>query len=147
MRAPRTRAARVLTNALPGAALVRATRLLRNPEHRRVALLAGGLGGSSVVHAVRPQVFEPIIPPGIGDARRWVYVSGVAEAACAALLLVPATRRLGGWVSAAVLVGVFPANVYSVKVVSRSKPLQAVALARLPLQVPMITAALRVAKG
>ncbi|MEP6651195.1 MAG: DoxX family protein, partial [Lapillicoccus sp.] len=36
---------------------------------------------------------------------------GVAELVCAAGLLAPPTRYVAGWASAAVLVGVFPANV------------------------------------
>lgn len=114
---------------------------------RRVVALAGMLGGSAVIHAVRPQVFEPLVPPVLGHARGWVYASGIAEFACVALLALPATRRWGGWASAAVLVGVFPGNIYSLKAVGPNRWKQAAAVARLPLQVPMVQAAVRVARS
>lgn len=125
----------------------RTKRLPRQAQTRRATGLAAMLGGSAVVHAVRPEVFEPLVPPMLGDAKTWVYISGVAEAACAVMLLVPATRRWGGWLSAAVLVGVFPGNVYTVKVAGPSPWKRAAALVRLPLQVPMVQAAVRVARA
>ena len=117
------------------------------PENRPLTTLIAVLGGSAVIHAVRPQVFEPLIPPRLGNPRAWVYASGVAEAACVGLLAAPATRRCGGWSSAAVLIGVFPGNLYAVQVAGPSRVKRAVALARLPLQVPMIRAALKVARA
>jgi uncharacterized membrane protein len=118
--------------------------------------LAGMLIGSGVLHMVAPQAYERIVPRQLGDARRVVHLSGLAELACGALLLAPPTRKLGGWASVALLLGVFPANVQmaldagtehqAVKQVPA--PLfRAVALARLPLQVPMVLRALRVARA
>lgn len=121
--------------------------LLRQPDARRVAGLIAMLGGSSLIHAVRPQLFEPLIPPALGHPRGWVYASGVAEAACVGLLARPATRRWGGWASVAVLVGVFPANLYSVRAVGANPWKRTAAVARLPLQVPMVHAAVRVARA
>lgn len=115
-------------------------------DNRATKVLIALLGGSAVVHVVRPQVFEPLIPPALGNARRWVYVSGVVELVAVALLAMPATRRTGGWVSAAVLVGVFPGNLYSVRAASPGWK-RGVAVARLPLQVPMVRAALKVARA
>jgi len=73
------------------------TASLRQQDTRRVAGLVTLLGGSSIIHAVRPQAFEPLVPPVLGSARAWVYASGVVEFTCAALLAAPATRRWGGW--------------------------------------------------
>jgi len=115
-------------------------------ETRPIAALIALLGGSAVIHAVRPQVFEPLVPPMLGNARGWVYLSGVAEVVCAGMLAAPTTRCVGGWVAAAVLVGVFPANLYSVQAVGPGWK-RGVAIARLPLQVPMVGAALRVARA
>ncbi|GAA1412943.1 DoxX family protein [Oerskovia paurometabola] len=112
--------------------------------------LAALLGSSGVVHLVRPQVFEPLIPDALGDPRPWVTWSGVAELACATALLVPATRRAGGLASAALLVGVFPGNV---KMALDSHPgarswarRPVVAWGRLPVQVPLVAWALGVAR-
>ena len=98
-----------------------------------------------------PGPFETLIPPALGDPHAWVVVSGVAEIACAAALAVPRTRRLGGWASAALLVGVFPGNVqmaldggaHGVDGVLGSA---AVAWLRLPLQVPLVAWAVGVAR-
>ncbi len=75
--------------------------------------------------------------------------SGVAELACAAGMLVPATRRAAGWASVAVLVGVFPGNVtMAQKAMRRGSPaVRAASLARLPLQLPLVRIAWRVGRG
>jgi uncharacterized membrane protein len=112
---------------------------------RRLAGLVGLLGVSGVLHLVMPKPYEKIVPPQLGDARRIVLASGVVEIGCAALLAAPTTRRWGALASAALFVGVFPANIYAVTTI-RNKFLKAGAIARLPLQVPMISAALKVAR-
>ncbi|EGD42320.1 membrane protein [Nocardioidaceae bacterium Broad-1] len=112
--------------------------------------------GSGTLHLVRPQVFESIVPPQLPAARKVVEVSGVAEVACGLGLLHPKTRRIAGLASAALLVGVFPANVQmsvdagkraNRKRTAKSAGFFAGTLARLPLQWPMIKVALRAGKG
>lgn len=108
---------------------------------------------SGVIHLVRPQVFEPIIPTAL---RRWsrplVRGSGLAELACAAGLLHPRTQAAAGTASAALLIAVWPANVQmSVDLARRARRRRdarsavalGVSLLRLPLQVPLIRAAWR----
>jgi uncharacterized membrane protein len=121
---------------------------------RDVAGLAALLATSGVVHLVRPQVYEGIVPHVLPHRRALVYVSGVAELLCAAGLLVPTTRRPAGLASAALLLAVFPANVQmSVdhgrradrKGDTASRASFAASLARLPLQIPLIRTALRAA--
>jgi len=123
---------------------------------RDVAGLAALLATSGVVHLVRPQVFEGIVPHVLPHRRALVHVSGVAELACAAGLLLPATRRPAGYAAAALLVAVFPANVQmSVdhgrragrRADAASRASFAATLARLPLQVPLVRTALRAARG
>jgi uncharacterized membrane protein len=105
------------------------------------------LGGSGVLHLLRPGGYQFLVPPELGPARPWVIGSGVAELGTAALLAGPATRRAGGWAAAALLVGFVPAHLHTFRVVrGRPGPL-AVAVLRLPLQVPMVQAALRVARA
>jgi uncharacterized membrane protein len=125
-----------------------------SPLTRDVAGLAALLATSGVVHLVRPQVFEGIVPRVLPNHRTLVYVSGVAELLCAAGLLLPATRRPAGYASAALLVAVFPANVQMTVDHARradrredaaSRASFAATLARLPFQVPMIRTALRAA--
>ncbi len=109
--------------------------------------LAVALGGSGVLHLVRPRTYEWLVPPELGNARRWVHASGVAEIGTAALMAVPATRRAGGWAAATLLVAFLPAHLHTVRVVPRCPLPMTVAAVRLPLQVPLIRVALRVARG
>jgi uncharacterized membrane protein len=109
--------------------------------------LAAVLGGSGVLHLVRPRMYEWLVPPELGSARRWVTVSGVAELGTAALLAVPGSRRAGGWAAAGLLTAFLPAHLHTFRVVPRSPVPLTVATVRLPLQAPLIAAALRVARG
>lgn len=112
-------------------------------------VLAAGFTVSGVVHLVKPEVFEPLMPAWVPAHREVIYGSGVAELACAAGLAVPATRKVAGYASVAVLLGVFPGNVKMAQdsLKTRSPRFKAIALGRLPLQVPMIRAALKAARS
>ena len=110
-------------------------------------VLGALLGGSGVLHLVRPRTYEWLVPPELGDARAWVTATGVAEMGTAALLATPPTRHLGGWAAAALLLGFVPAHLHTVRVIPRRAVPMTVAAVRLPLQVPMIAAALRIARG
>lgn len=116
---------------------------------RGTLALAGIFAASGVIHLVRPEVYEPLMPAWVPAHREVILGSGVAELACAAGLVVPQTRRPAGWASAALLVGVYPGNVKMAvdALGSRRTPLKVAAVARLPLQLPMIRAALRAARG
>ncbi len=108
-------------------------------------LLAGLLAGAGVLHFVKPGFYDGMIPPFLGSPRAWTYGSGVAELAVAAAVAAPATRRRGALAAAALFVAVFPANVY-LAVEPGDLPRWA-ALARLPLQVPLVVWALQVARS
>lgn len=119
-------------------------------------LLAGSFLASGVLHFVKPETFESIIPRSIPAHRTLVYVSGAAELLCAAGLLYPRTRRAAGIASAVLLVAVFPANVNMAgkagKKLSddpadhKKQGLLAASVARLPMQLPMIRTALRIGR-
>lgn len=101
-----------------------------------------------MLHFIRPAPFDSIVPPQLpGSWRFWTYASGSAELVTAALLSRPATRRAGGLVSAGLLAAVWPANFYMVWL-WRNEPWwrRALALGRLPLQVPMILAAVKIGR-
>ncbi|ADB32092.1 membrane protein-like protein [Kribbella flavida DSM 17836] len=110
--------------------------------------LAGLFAVMGVLHFVKPKPFERIVPKALPAKKELVYASGVAELACAAGLLHPRTRRVAGLASAALLTGVFPANVQLALDLNRkgSPRAKAVAFARLPLQLPLIRAALKAAR-
>ena len=120
---------------------------------RRTAplLLATVFTGSGIVHFVRPQFFEAIMPRALPDYthRGLIYASGVAELVCARGLV-----RRTRWASAAsiaVLAAVFPANVQMAVDAGSGRHPGAmdradVAWGRLPLQLLMVWAA-RQARG
>ncbi|WP_324277121.1 hypothetical protein [Blastococcus brunescens] len=99
-----------------------------------------------MLHLVRPRTYEWLVPPELGDARAWVTASGLAELGTAALLAGSVTRRTGGWAAAALLVAFVPAHLHTFRVVPRRPLPLTVAAVRLPLQVPLVAAALRVAR-
>ncbi|MCW2767197.1 MAG: rane protein [Nocardioides sp.] len=116
---------------------------------RSTKFLALGFAASGVVHLVKPEVYEPLMPTWVPAHREVILGSGVAELACAAGLALPATRRLAGWASAFLLLGVYPGNLKMAADASRSNntPFKVAAFGRLPFQIPMIRAALRAARG
>ena len=65
-----------------------------------------------VLHFTDTSWFEPIVPPILGSATFWVLASGVVEIAVGISLILPKTRELGGYSSAALLVALYPANLY-----------------------------------
>ena len=105
------------------------------------------MGGSGLLHLVRPRTYDWLVPPELGPARPWVTGSGVAELGTAALLAVPATRRAGGWAAVALLTAFLPAHLHTFRVIPKRPVPMTVAASRLPLQVPLIGAALKVARG
>jgi uncharacterized membrane protein len=90
---------------------------------------------TGTLHLLAPQTFDRIVPPGLPmDARAATLLSGAAEVAGGLGLLHPATRPAARWGLIALLVAVFPANVYMAQE-PRSFGVPAwAAWARLPLQ-------------
>jgi uncharacterized membrane protein len=111
----------------------------------RIAALLFGVG---TLHFVAPKQFDGIIPAELpGSARFYTYASGVAELVIGALLLPLQTRRLAALAAAALFLAVFPGNVNMVRLWwDKPWPMRIIALARLPLQIPMITTALKIAR-
>jgi uncharacterized membrane protein len=125
-------------------------RYLRDMTPARSAkIIAGIFAVSGVVHLVKPEVYEPLIPDWLPGAREIVLGSGVAELVCAAGLAHPRTRGLAGWASAALLVGVFPGNVQMAvdALGTDNTALKVGSVVRLPLQVPLVVLAVRAARG
>ncbi|MDF3337081.1 DoxX family protein [Mycolicibacterium septicum] len=118
-------------------------RISSAPAAQRMAALLLGMG---TLHFVAPKPFDAIIPAELpGSARFYTYASGVGELATGALVAVPRTRRLGALAAVALFIAVFPGNVNMVRLWwDKPWPMRIVAIARLPLQIPMITWALRV---
>ncbi|MFW0795530.1 hypothetical protein AAFP30_17095 [Gordonia sp. CPCC 205515] len=111
--------------------------------------MAAMLFAIGTLHFVAPKPFDEIIPEEIpADPRTLTYASGVAEVAIGAGLLAPKTRRLSGGLAAALFVAVYPANINMVRLWWDKGPAaRAIAIGRLPLQLPMIWAAVKVARA
>lgn len=116
------------------------------PRPRSATLLTGLLAGAGVLHFAVPAPYESIVPRRLGHARALVYASGVAELTVAAAIARPSTRMRGAQAAAALFVAVFPANVSMALDPTRPPRLHQAAIARLPLQVPLVVWALRVAR-
>jgi uncharacterized membrane protein len=67
---------------------------------------------AGVDHLVKPAFFREIVPPGFPAPAMLVAVSGVAEIAGGVGLLVRSLRRAAAWGLIALLIAVFPANIY-----------------------------------
>ncbi|MBL1082630.1 DoxX family protein [Streptomyces actinomycinicus] len=118
-------------------------------SERSPLLLAGLLAAAGVAHFAAPRPFDATVPRRLpGSPRAWTYASGAVELALAAGLVAPRTRTAAAKAAAAFFVGVFPANVQmAVDWRDRPAPLRTAALARLPLQVPLVLWARGVARN
>ncbi|MEV3901132.1 hypothetical protein AB0K11_02320 [Mycobacterium sp. NPDC050551] len=122
------------------------------PELQRIAGSSRGakmgamLVGMGVLHFVAPKPFDGIVPAELpGTARFYTYASGVAELAAGGLLIAPQTRKVGALAAVALYLAVLPGNVNMVRLWwDKPWPMRVAAIARLPLQIPMITQALKV---
>lgn len=113
---------------------------------RQAYLMGAALIAMGTLHFAAPKGFDAIIPEEIPIPKRTLtHLSGAIELAVGAGLLGPRTRRASALAAIALFVAVFPANVNTVRIV-KDKPVgyRLVALARLPLQIPLITTAWQV---
>lgn len=67
---------------------------------------------AGLAHFLVPHLYVQIVPPSLPAPLLLVYLSGLAEVAVGLGLLLPRTRRLAAWATVALLIAVFPANVY-----------------------------------
>lgn len=67
---------------------------------------------AGVFHFLVPGLYVQVVPPVLPAPLALVYLSGLAEVAVGIGLLFPRTRRHAAWATVALLVAVFPANVY-----------------------------------
>jgi len=81
---------------------------------QRIALVVAAIfyTGSGILHFVSPGPYLKIMPPYIPWHVAMVQVSGAGEILGGLGLLIPRTRRAAAWGLVALLIAVFPANVY-----------------------------------
>jgi len=103
-------------------------------------LMGPGYVIAGVLHFVAPELYVQIIPPFLPAPLALVYLSGVAEIAVGVGVLIPRTRRYAAWATIAMLIAIFPANVYMatsmvvVDGIGGSDPSPLIRWGRLPLQ-------------
>jgi uncharacterized membrane protein len=103
---------------------------------RRLALVAAAIvyAGAGILHFLFPDGYARIIPPFFPAPLALVYISGIAEIAGGVGLLIPKLRRAAAWGLVAMLIAVFPANIY----MAVKNPQAWFLWARLPLQLLLI---------
>ena len=104
---------------------------------------------SGTLHLLRPKLFAAAVPAALPVPGAIIATSGIAELVCAGALL--SGHRWAGPISAILLVAIFPGNV-TVALATAADPgasrrARVAAWARLPLQVPLVWAALQAGKA
>lgn len=93
---------------------------------------------AGVGHFASTDFYEKMVPPYLPSPRALVLVSGGFEFALGLLLLVPRTSRLAAWGLIALLIAVFPANIYIYQHQDLFHLHPTLHLIRLPLQAALI---------
>lgn len=97
-------------------------------------LLAIFMIGAGTMHFVNPEFFLKIVPPYLPFHKELVLVSGVCEILLGVLLLIPKCSHLAAWGIIALLIAVFPANIYLFQNQDLMPASPLVHFLRLPLQ-------------
>ena len=97
-------------------------------------ILAIFMIAAGIMHIVNPAFYLKIMPPYLPLHTELVFVSGICELLLGILLLVPNCSRLAAWGIIALLIAVFPANVYLYQHQEILPASPIIHLLRLPLQ-------------
>jgi uncharacterized membrane protein len=82
------------------------------PQRIFLVLASALFIAAGILHFTKTEFYLKIMPPYIPWHLAMVRISGVCEALGGIGLLIPATRRLAAWGLVALLIAVFPANLY-----------------------------------
>ena len=74
--------------------------------------LAAFFINAGVLHFVNPDFYLSIMPPAFPLNTEAVYISGFFEVLGGVCVLIPRLRKIAGWGLVALLVAVYPANIY-----------------------------------
>lgn len=109
-----------------------------------VYLIAGTYVVIGISHFVKPLFFVNIMPPSLPYPLELVYLSGFFEILLGTLLVFKKTRKIAAWGLIALLIAVFPANIYLVQSTEAQQALgisETMAILRLPFQLVFIAIA------
>jgi uncharacterized membrane protein len=105
-------------------------------------VMAGFYVSAGINHFRDPGFYLPMMPPFLPWHEELVFGSGVAEIALGIAVLVPRWRRPAAWGLIALLIAVFPANLYiafeNIPLGGRSEGLAVLNWVRLPFQAVFI---------
>ena len=94
---------------------------------------------AGILHFIKPKFYLKIMPNYLPGHYILVILSGIAEIICGILLLFPSTQTIASYLTIALLIAVFPANIeMSRKYYLKKKKGFWFTLLRLPLQFLMI---------
>lgn len=85
-------------------------------------------------HFLKPELYVKIVPPGFPSPQLLVFISGICEILGGFGLLILPVRKLAAWGLIALLIAVFPANIYMALHPERFGFAPWLLWARLPLQ-------------
>lgn len=89
---------------------------------------------AGTMHFVNPEFYLKIMPPYLPFHKELVLISGVCEILLGILLLIPRCSHLAAWGIVALLIAVFPANIYLYQHQGILPVSPIIHLLRLPLQ-------------
>jgi uncharacterized membrane protein len=94
---------------------------------------------AGINHFYKPQMYERIIPPFLGNVKTLNILAGIAEITLGIILLFEDYRTYAAWGIMALLIAIFPANIYMLlnKKAQLGLPYSVLTL-RLPLQILLI---------
>lgn len=102
-------------------------------------VLAGMLIIAGILHFLKPKFYLKIMPDYLPAPLLLVILSGISEIICGLLLVFPNTQTIGAYLTIALFVAVFPANIeMSRKYYLRRKKGFWLTILRLPLQLALI---------
>ncbi|MGH9794790.1 MAG: DoxX family protein [Candidatus Acidiferrales bacterium] len=131
---------------------LRSVPLFRTRRDKAAAAMAVMFFFTGSDHFLNPQRYLPMMPPVLPPAAQpaLIYISGFCELAGATGLLIRRTRRWAAWGLIALLIAIFPANIYVALSRGSIAGLPSSAWyywARLPIQFIFIAWAWWIAKG
>ena len=90
------------------------TRLARAPMCRDKMRVAAGVAFivASLPHFLTPERYLPMMPPFVMAPEAMIFISGMGELLGGLGLLIPQTARLAAWGLVALLIAIFPANIW-----------------------------------
>ena len=95
---------------------------------------------AGINHFRVPEMYLPMMPPYLPAHDTLIFLSGVAEALLGAGLLWPKTQKYAAWGIIALLIAVFPANLYMYLIRDTAFPTvpEWILMARLPFQLVLM---------